>query len=323
MNGSEVKGCFVGIDVSKDTLDVYVRPRGERWTQRSEDIEGLCSRLKAMDPVLIVLEPTGGYEAKVLNALIREGFRVSREHAFRIHHHAKGSGQMAKTDRLDAAMIAHYAECYSSEIEPMKLSSEEEELLEQLSSRRRQLIGMRAAEKNRLKTPNLSERLRGSCEKMIEVLSKEIEEIEGEIREIVERDKELKEKQSLMETVTGVGTKVSGILLANLPELGRVNRKQIAALVGVAPFKHQSGKYSGESKIRGGRSEVRSVLYMAVLSAKRHNPYIKEFYERLVEKGKKKKVAIVACMHKLLRILNTMLSKGESYQPSRNCLKTA
>mgnify|MGYP001146359038 CR=1 FL=1 len=221
---------------------------------------------------------------------------------------------MAKTDRLDAGMIAHYAECYSSEIEPMKLSLEEEELLEQLSSRRGQLVGMRAAEKNRLKTPNLSGRLRKSCEKMVEVISKEIEDIEGQMNEIIERDKKLKEKQSLMESVIGVGRKVSRILLAELPELGSVNRKQIAALVGVAPYKHQSGKHSGESKIRGGRIEVRAVLYMAVLSAMRHNPSIKEFYEKLVGKGKKKKVAIVACMHKLLRILNAMLSKGESHR---------
>ena len=174
-------GCFVGIDVSKNTLDVFIRPSGQCWTQPREDVEGLCRRLKPFNPTLVVLEPTGGYEVEVLNALIKEGFRVSREHAFRIHHHAKGRCQMAKTDRLDASMIAHYAECYAEEIEPMTEPLEEQELLYQLSSRRHQLVQMRGAEKNRLGLPSLSERVRTSCEKMIDVLSQEIEGIEKQI----------------------------------------------------------------------------------------------------------------------------------------------
>src|SRR5882724_3171734 len=315
MNEQKVKGCFVGIDVSKNTLDVYIRPSGRNWTQSSEDVEGLCQRLRPLNPTLIVLEPTGGYELEVLNGLIKRGFKVSREHALRIHHHAKGSGQMAKTDRLDASMIAHYAECYAEEIEPMTEPSEDQALLQQLSTRRRQLVEMRVAEKNRLSLPSLSGRLRVSCKRVILVLSQEIEEIEEQIREIIQRSEEWREKQAVLESAVGIGSKVSSALLAYLPELGRVNRKGIAALVGVAPFQYQSGKFKGQSKIRGGRSEVRSVLYMAVLSAKKYNPKIKAFYERLLERGKKKKVALVACMHKLLRILNAMLSKGEVYQP--------
>lgn len=315
MNKAQVKGCFVGIDVSKDKLDIYVRPSGRSWTQPSRDVEGLCERLKPLNPTLIVLEPTGGYEVDVLNALIREGFRVSREHAFRIHHHAKGSGQLAKTDRLDASMIAHYAECYSQEIEPMTEPLGEQGLLQQLSSRRRQLVGMRAAERNRLGLPNSSEILRASCERIIAVLSQEIEEIEEQIQQIIRDNEQSRDRQAILESVMGIGLRVSQTLLAYLPELGKVNRKQIAALVGVAPFQYQSGRFKGQSKIRGGRSEVRSVLYMAVLSAKKYNPKIKAFYERLLERGKKKKVALVACMHKLLRILNAMLSKGEVYQP--------
>ena len=317
MNKPKVKGRFVGIDVSKDKLDVYTRPSGESWTQANNgNFDELCEKLRPLNPTLIVLEPTGGYELGVLNALIKSGFRVSREHAFKIHHHAKGSGQLAKTDRLDASMIAHYAECYSEEIEPMKVSLEGQALLQQLSARRRQLVGMRVAEKNRLEKAGLSERLRVSCERMIRVISEEIEGIEEQIREVIQNNEEWKRKQMILETAFGVGSKVSSVLLANLPELGHVSRKQIAALVGVAPFQNQSGRFKGQQHIRGGRSEVRSVLYMAVLSAKKHDPKIKAFYERLVEKGKKKKVALIACMHKLLRILNAMLSKGVCYQPS-------
>ncbi len=316
MNRAQVKGCFVGIDVSKDKLDVFIRPSGQRWTQPSKDVKGLCERLRPLNPTLVVLEPTGGYEVEVLNALIKEGFRVSREHAFRIHHHAKGSGQMAKADHLDASMISHYAECYAGEIKPMTEPSEDQMILQQLSTRRRQLVEMRAAERNRLAVPNLSERVRISCEKIVAVLSQEIEEIEEQIEEIIQSSQEWREKQALLESAAGVGSKVSSSLLAYLPELGGVSRKKIAALVGVAPFQYQSGKFKGQSKIRGGRSEVRSVLYMAVLSAKRHNPRIKEFYERLLARGKKKKVALVACMHKLLRILNAMMLKREVYLQS-------
>ena len=317
MNEPKVKGCFVGIDVSKNTLDIFVRPSGECWTQSNNgNFDELCEKLKPLNPTLIVLEPTGGYELGVLNALIKFGFRVSREHAFKIHHHAKGSGQLAKTDRLDASMIAHYAECYSEEIEPMTMPLVDQALLGQLSSRRGQLVSMRAAEKNRLEKAGLSERLRVSCERMIRVISEEIEGIEEQIREIIQNNEEWRRKQMILETAFGVGSKVSSVLLANLPELGHVNRKQIAALVGVAPFQNQSGRFKGQQRIRGGRSGVRGILYMAALSAKKHDPRIKAFYERLVEKGKRKKVALVACMHKLLRILNAMLSKGVCYQPS-------
>jgi transposase len=206
MNKARVKGCFVGIDVSKDTLDVFVRPGAQSWTQPSSDVEGLCERLKPLDPTLIVLEPTGGYEVHVLNALIRGGFRVSREHAFRIHHHAKGSGQLAKTDRLDAGMIAHYAQCYAQETEPMTEPLEGQELLQQLSLRRRQLVGMRAAEKNRVALPSISEILRASCEKIIEVLSQEIEEVEERIEGIIRGNERWKEKQVVLESMGGIGS---------------------------------------------------------------------------------------------------------------------
>jgi len=250
-----------------------------------------------------------------LNVLIERGFRVSREHAYKIHHHAKGSGQLAKTDRLDASMISHYAECYSEQIEPMGKNALEQKLIKQLTSRRRQLVVMRASEKNRLSQPGLSQVIQTSCKSIIRMLSKEIESVEKKIGEVIKSDERLGKKREILESASGVGARISSVLLSNLPELGQVNRKRIAALVGIAPYQHQSGKFKGQQHIRGGRSEVRAALYLAVLSATKHNPRIKAFYESLLQKGKKKKVALTACMHKLLRILNAMISKQEVFNP--------
>jgi len=323
MNGTKVKvskatnhnsGCFVGIDVSKDKLDIYIRPTGGSWTQDNCDFDELCDKLEAMDPQLIVLEPTGGYELGILNALIRRGLRVSREHAYKIHHHGKASGQLAKTDRLDASVIAHYAECYGGEIEPMMEPLGDQELLHQLTTRRRQLVVMRGSEKTRLGQPWLSEGIRGSCERVMSVLGEEIEEIEMQIREAIKEKDEWREKGEILESAPGVGVKTASLLLARLSELGQLNRKKIAALVGIAPYQNQSGKFRGQQRIKGGRSEVRAALYMSVLSAKKHDPVMRAYYEGLIERGKKKKVAITACIHKLLRILNAMMSKRERYQ---------
>lgn len=316
MRKPKVNSCFVGIDVSKDKMDIYVRPTGESWTQPSGDYKALCKKLRKLNPTLIVLEPTGGHELGVLNALIDKGFRVSREHAYKIHHHAKGSGQLAKTDSLDASMIAHYAECYSEKIEPMVNNTIEQELIKQLVSRRHQLVVMRASEKNRLSRPGISEVIKTSSKRIIRMLSKEIEGVDKRICEITRSDEEWTKRKKILQSVSGVGERVSTVLLSNLPELGRINRKQIAALVGVAPYKRESGKYKGQQRIQGGRSEVRAALYLAVLSAKKHNPPIRGFYERLVKKGKKKMVALIACMHKLLRILNAMISKQQLFNPS-------
>jgi transposase len=316
MKEERVRGCFVGIDVSKEKLDIYIRPSGKRWTQANGEFEELCSKLKEFKPELVVLEPTGGYELEVFNALVEAGFRVSREHAYRIHHHARGSGQLAKTDSLDSSMIAHYAQCYSQEIVPQGVKSKDQEHLRQLVSRRSQLVKMRAAEKNRLEKNGFYQSVMASCKKMIEVMGKEIEEIEDQIKRVIREQKQWRQRQNILRTVKGIGPAVSWILLAKLPELGQVSRKKIAALVGVAPFQNQSGRLSKGQCIRAGRSEVRAALYLAVLSAMRHNPTIKGFYEKLLEKGKKKKVAQTACAHKLLRMLNAMVAKAECYKPS-------
>lgn len=309
------RGCFVGIDVSKDKLDICIMPCGEIWTQANGDFDELCDKLEVLNPKLIVLEPTGGCELGVLNALVRRGLRVSRVHAYKIHHHGRASGQLAKSDKLDASVIADYAQVYSRKIKPITEPLEKQELLHQLSSRRRQLVVMRGAEKARLGQPGACEAIRQSCERMIRNLSEEIEELERQIREAIGQDKEWRENQEILESALGIGEKTSSVLLANLPELGKINRKKIAALVGVAPFKNESGRFKGQEKVKGGRSEVRAALYMAALSAIRHDPRIRALYDRLLERGKMKKVAITACTHKLLRMLNAMLSKRERFQP--------
>jgi transposase len=309
------RSCFVGIDVSKDKLDICIMPGGKSWTQVNGDFDELCDKLEVMNPELIVLEPTGGCELGVLNALIRRGLRVSREHAYKIHHHGRASGQLAKSDKLDASVIAHYAEVYSMKIKPITEPLEKQELLHQLSSRRGQLVVMRGAEKARLGQPGTFEGIRHSCERIVRNLSEEIEELERQIRDAIGQEQQWRENQEILESAVGIGEKTSSVLLANLPELGKINRKKIAALVGVAPFLNESGRFKGQQKIKGGRSEVRAALYMAALSAIRHDPRIRALYKRLLEKGKKTKVAITACMHKLLRMLNAMLSKRQCYQP--------
>jgi transposase len=213
-------------------------------------------------------------------------------------------------------MIAHYAQCYSEQIEPQEIKSKDQEHLRQLVSRRGQLIKMRSAEKNRLEKKGFSQSVVRSCKKMIEVISEEIQDIEEQIRTAIREQKHWRQRQNILRTVKGIGPAVSWMLLAKLPELGGVNRKKIAALVGVAPFQNQSGRLNRGQSIRAGRSEVRAALYLAVLSAMRHNPTIKDFYQKLLQKGKKKKVAQTACAHKLLRMLNAMVAKAQCYKLS-------
>lgn len=221
MNATLVKECFVGIDVSKDTLDIYVHPNGDSWTVANSEAgyKEICTLLKPFSPRLIVLEPTGGYEEGVLNTLIREEFRVSREHALKIHHHARGSGQLAKTDRLDAKMMAHYAQCYADRIEPAKLPDSNWKLLEQLVSRRRQLVEMRASEKTRAQTANLEEEIIKDCEESITQMTQRINNLEQKISELIESDEVLKKGKEILESVPCVGEIVSTSLLVYLPRV--------------------------------------------------------------------------------------------------------
>jgi transposase len=311
---NNVRDCFVGIDVSKHKIDVCVIPHNKSWAQVNSNFKTLIRKLRKYNPSLIVLEPTGGYELGVYNALMEAGFNVSRQHAYKIHHHAKAMGKLAKTDKIDAGVIAHYAQCYHEGIE-VSTGTKEQLLLSDLASRRNQLIKMQVQEKNRLeKKGGYSGGIQSSIKRILKALQKEVDRVDKEINAVIGSDEELRKKQELVQTMMGVGEVVSTVIVAKLPELGKVSRKKIAALVGVAPYKRESGKYRGQQKTMGGRFEVRSALFMSVLSAIRVEGEIKNCYERLLQRGKKKKVAMVACIHKMLRILNAMLANNQSYK---------
>lgn len=301
---------FVGIDVAKAKLDVYVN--GEAWQVQNDPsgISELIVRLKGYNPSLIVLESTGGYESLALGELYAVGLPVARVNPGRVREFAKSIGQLAKTDTLDARILARYAELVRPA--PARLPGEEEQQLAALVNRRRQLIEMCVAEQNRLGTA--PKKLRPGIRTHIDWLKTEIHRIESEMDNFIQQSPLWSEKDALLKSVPGVGDVTARTLLSELPELGELDRKEIAALVGVAPFNHDSGRMRGKRRIRGGRTSVRNVLYMATLTATRCNPIIRTFYNRLVQNGKEKKVAIVACMRKLLTILNAIL---RTHQPWR------
>jgi transposase len=303
---------FVGIDVSKAKLDIS---GGRQTWQVSNDPAGICKlllRLKELAPTLIVLESTGGYERLVLGEVYATGLPVARVNPGRVREFAKSIGQLAKTDRLDADLLALYAEKVRPD--PTKLASDEEQQLDALVHRRRQLLEMRVAEQNRLAVA--PKKLHPGIRNHIKWLSDEIRRIEDEMNDFIQQSPLWREKDELLQSVPGIGPVTACTLLAELPELGQLDRKEIAALVGVAPFNHDSGRLRGKRHIRGGRSAIRCTLYMATLAAIRFNPVIKAFFDQLVQRGKEKKVALVACMRKLLTILNAMLRSNQAWLPA-------
>jgi transposase len=314
MKAGEVKPCFVGIDVSKDTLDICILPQKERFQVENKNFEELCQKFKRVSPSLIVMETTGGYEDGIYRALSAAGLRVSREPAINLYHHRKSGGKHAKTDKIDAEAIAHYAQCYSETIRVQEPPSESQERLRQLINRRADLVQMQTMEKNRFSAPATIPEVNNSCKLLLEMFESEIRQIELAIQAEIDSQEELKTKQERLKTATGIGNITSCALLAWLPELGKEQHKTIAALVGVAPYHKESGQWQGKRQISGGRAPLRCLLYMATLSAIRSNKMLAEFYERLLQRGKAKKVAIIACMRKLLRILNAMLRKQENFQ---------
>ena len=305
--------AYVGIDVSKGWGDVAVRPTGECWrfNQDEQGIRDLVTRLVALEPALVAMEATGGYERALTAALDNEGVPTTVLNPRHVRDFARSQGKLAKTDRLDAGMIAHFSEV--SDLGPLPPKTPESLELDALVSRRRQLVGMKTSEKNRLENANPV--VRKSIEGIIDLLDEALDQIDRDLKERLHKSQLWREQVVLLRTVPGIGPVATYTLLAGLPELGKLNRREIAALVGVAPLARDSGKMRGSRTCWGGRAAVRAALYMPTLAAVRFNPVLKEFYTRLVEAGKPKKVAITACMRKLLTILNAMVKQQAHWNP--------
>lgn len=307
-------GIFVGIDVAKEKVDVAVRPSGERW-EAANDTKGirqLSRRLRKLGEALVVMEATGGYEAALALALQKAGLGVCVVNPRQVRDFAKGKGLLAKTDSLDAGILAEYAETYRPE--PRRLPDEEAREMAALLARRRQLIDMRTAETNRLE--HAPRDVRGRILAHVRWLESEIDRTERDLDEKMRRSPLYLDKNERLRGVPGVGKQTAFSLTLNLPELGTLNRKQVAALAGVAPFNRDSGRWRGKKSVWGGRANVRAALYMAAVVASRHNQVIRAFYEKLLVAGKPKKLALTACMRKLLTILNAMTRTSSSWTPS-------
>lgn len=296
----------VGIDVSKDTIDVAYYPKkfSRIFPNNQEGFQQLVLVLKADPPAAIIFESTGCYHAQLAIALTAAGFSFSIMNPRQTSDFAKSIGRLAKTDKIDARDLAHYGAVI--DVTPTVLPSELIRNYQALLVRRTQLIQFQVAEKNRLQQV-ASGMVKSNIEQHLAYLEKELDELDKQMTQLSDNSPELKEKQDIITSVPGVGIQTFRTICSFLPELGNCSRQTIGALAGVAPFNQDSGKFRGARTIYGGRAVVRQVVYMAALSAIRYNPVIKKFYDKLLAAGKKKKVAIVACMHKLLTILNTLL----------------
>jgi len=304
---------FVGIDVAKAHLDVAERPElaSRRVSNDEPGITALVERLAVAPPTLIVLEATGGLEGPVVAALSAAGLAVAVVNPRQVRDFAKAVGHLAKTDALDAQVLAHFAEAIRPA--PRPLPEAERQALAALVTRRRQILTMLVAEQQRLGTAALA--LRPRIEAHIAWLRQERDDLDRALRHQVRQSPAWRADDELLQSVPGVGPVLATTLIAELPELGRLDRKQIAALVGVAPFNCESGILRGRRIIWGGRAQVRAALWMGTLVAVRHNPVIRAFYARLLAAGKAKKVALTACMHKLLTILNALLRQRTAWNP--------
>jgi transposase len=304
---------FVGIDVAKDRLDVHVRPSDEAFSvaRDSEGLTALMQRLGPLHPYLVVVEATGGFEQTLAAALVSQAMPLAVVNPRQIRDFARATGQLAKTDALDAKAIARFAEAIKPE--PRPVPNEQARALGELVARRRQVIEMMTAERNRRRQLS-SRRLIKSVDRLLAVLQKELSELEQELGEGIRGTPAWRERDELLRSVPGIGNVVARTLIADLPELGRLDRKKIAALVGIAPLNRDSGRMHGKRTTWGGRAKVRTALYMAALVASRRNPVLKAFYQRLISFGKPKKLALIAVMRKLLTILNAMVRDNKRWQ---------
>ena len=302
---------YVGVDVSKATLDAasWTSNEYKRFRNDRTGIQELIEWLKTLQPELLVLEATGGLELPFVAELAYAKIPIAVVNPRRIREFARSIGQLAKTDKLDAKVIAHFGA--ATHPEARKLPTNDEEKLTALITRRRQIIEMLTAEKNRVHSARFS--MKERIETHLSWLDGELRDLDNEITKFIHQSLIWKEKDKLLRSVPGVGPVTSATILAMLPELGTLNRQKIAALVGVAPVNKDSGKRQKKRRVYGGRANVRSVLYMAALSASKHNPRIKRFYDHLIQMGKEKKVALTACMRKLLVILNAIMRVNQNY----------
>jgi transposase len=306
-------GIIVGIDVSKDRLDIAVRPSGLAFAvaRNGAGLEQLVTRLRELSPSIVAIEATGGFETVAAAALAGAGLPVAVVNPAQIRAFAKAINQRAKTDAIDAAVIAHFAQ--ATGLEPRTVPDEATRLLADLVARRRQIVEMIGAERQREKRVAIA-RLRKSIARLLKALEKELASLDADIDDAVRGSPVWREKEDLLASVPGVGPVIARTLLAELPELGQLDRKQIAALAGLAPFTRQSGQWRGKSFIGGGRTVVRTVLFMGAMVAKQHNPILKAFFDRLVAAGKPKMVALIAVARKLLTILNAIVRDHRKWQ---------
>ncbi len=314
---SPTSPTFLGIDVSKASLDVHFsdgRAALGKLDNRGVSIKRFVAQLSKNPPVLTALEATGGYENAVLHALLDAGVSVVRVNPLRVRRFAQSRGQQAKNDALDARVLADFARVNVDRLRPMARLSDTARMLKELVARRRQLVEQCTANKSQLEHAGFPQ-VRKSIRATLRHLQGQIAAVEALIQEQIDQDADLRHRQEILLTVKGVGLAVSRVLVSELPELGNLDRRQIAALVGVAPFEEQSGTVNKERHIRGGRATVRAALYMATLVATRRDPVIKAYYQHLKGRGKPKKVALVACMRKRLNYLTSLLSKKSEMPP--------
>lgn len=309
------KHLFVGLDVSKNKLDVAVRPTTRHFVVANDDqgLELLVQRLAALKPMIIVLEASGGYESLALAALAEAHLPVALVDPKAVRHFARATGTLAKTDKIDAQVLAHYAQAVRPD--PRDLPDQELQVLQATVKRRAQVVKMIGQEENRLEKTRLP-RLRRDIEEHLAWLRQRLQDLNRDLQEQIRRSSLWQERDRLLQSVPGIGPTVSRALIPHLPELGALSGKKAAALVGVAPFNRESGRFRGKRMIGGGRSYVRRLLYIAAVVASRYNPVIRTFYQRLRAAGKPAKLAHTACVRKLVHILTPMVKNHQPWNQS-------
>lgn len=310
------KEITIGVDTGKSQLDIFIRPLDIYFTvtNNEEGIKEAIKKIKPYKPSRIVIEATGRLEHPFIMACSQADLPFTVANPIRIKKFAGSIGQQAKTDKLDAQLIAHYGEAIAPPLSTLK--PENMQLMSDLLSRRRQLMTMQTMEKNRLQI--MPKEITGIIKPILTAIKKQIEKVDDKLSKLIEKCSEYKAKNTIIQSMPGIGPVVAFNLLSDMPELGYLTNKEAASLIGVAPFNKESGSYEGQRNIRGGRHKIRTVMYIAMMSAMQHNPVFKMTYQRLVAVGKPKKTAIIACVRKMIIILNSMVRDGVMWDPKMN-----